>query len=69
MSHHNILFMKSHVTLKTGAMTAEYSGINYILEVPLLWVTKGSYFVFGIPNNRLTCMLGQKALSLSDNMH
>ncbi len=43
--------------------------INYILEVPLLWVKKGSYFVFGIPNNRLTCMLGQKTLSLSDNMH
>ncbi len=38
-------------------------------KVPLLWVMKGSYFGFGIPNNRLTCMQGQKTLSVSYNMH
>ncbi len=37
--------------------------------MPLLWVMKGSYFGFGIPNNRLTWMQGQKTLSLSYYMH
>ncbi len=30
---------------------------------------KGSYFGFGIPNNRLICMQGQKTLSFSYNIH
>ncbi len=34
--------------------------IKFIFKVPLLWVMKGSYFGFGTPNNRLTCMQGQK---------
>ncbi len=38
-------------------------------KVPLLWVMKGSYLVLGIPNNRLTCIQGQKTLSLFYNMH
>ncbi len=42
---------------------------HQIFKVPLLWVMKGSYFGFGITNNRLTCMQGQKTLSLSYNMH
>ncbi len=37
-------------------------------KVPLLWVMKGSYFGFGIPNNS-ACMQGQKTLSFSYNMH
>ncbi len=40
-----------------------------IFKVPLLRVMKGSYFGFGIPNNSLTCMQGQKTLSFSYNMH
>ncbi len=43
--------------------------VDYIssvdLKVPLLWVMKGSYFGYGLPSNRLTCMQGQKTLSLS----
>ncbi len=32
-------------------------------------VMKGSYFGFGVPNNRLTCIQAQKTLSYSYNMH
>ncbi len=39
------------------------------VKVPLLWVMKGSYLGLGVPNNRLTCMQGQKTLSLSYNIH
>ncbi len=48
-----------------------FYNLKYIFcfKVPLLWVMKGSYFGFGIPNNRLTLMQGQKTLSLSYNMH
>ncbi len=35
--------------------------------MPLLWVMK--VLVLWVPNNRLTCMQGQKTLSLSYNMH
>ncbi len=38
-------------------------------KVPLLWVMKGLCFGLGVSNNRLTCMQGQKTLSLSYNMH
>ncbi len=40
-----------------------------MLKVPLLWVMKGSYFGLGVPNNRLTCIQGQKTLSFSYNKH
>ncbi len=43
--------------------------IRKFLKVPLLWVMKSSYLVLGVPNNRLTCMQGQKTLSLSYSMH
>ncbi len=34
-----------------------------------LWLWKVHILVLGVPNNRLTCMQGQKTLSLSYNMH
>ncbi len=38
--------------------------------MPLLWVYERYHIlVLGVPNNRLTCMQGQKTLSLSYNMH
>ncbi len=39
------------------------------VKVPLLWVKKAHILVFGVPNNKLTCMQSQKTLSLCYNMH
>ncbi len=39
------------------------------INVPLLWEMKDTYFGLGVSNNRLTCMHGQKTISLSYNVH
>ncbi len=63
------LVLRQCSTGKLNRVKTQTSQNRFFIKVSLLWVMKGSYFGFGIPNNRLTCMQALKTLSFSYNMH
>ncbi len=54
------LLWESLHQLFTISFDKNYHQTTEILKVPLLWVMKVHILVLGVPNNRLTCMQGQK---------